>query len=69
MLVLNPNHKYFSHGIIAHEALHLVNEMLKQKGVKNPHKDDEQACYLIQYIVDQIYGALQGANALPDLKA
>lgn len=41
-------------GIIAHEALHATNIILRWVGVVADYQNDETQAYLLQYIVDKI---------------
>lgn len=52
MILLKENSK---HSIIAHESLHTVNRILDNRGVLADHQNDEAACYLMSYIVKEIY--------------
>lgn len=55
--VLNFNNKYgkISHGVIAHEAVHLANFILSDVGVISDYNNDEPLTYLVQWITNQIY--------------
>lgn len=55
-ILLNPQSKQakITNGIIAHEALHIVNILFQQRGVGYQLDNDEHACYLLQWIVDEV---------------
>lgn len=55
--VLNFNNKdgKISHGVIAHEAVHLANFILKDAGVRCDYNNDEPLTYLVQWITNRIY--------------
>lgn len=60
-VLLNPKSKQakITEGIIAHEALHVVNILFQQRGVGYQLDNDEHACYLLQWIVDEITNILK----------
>lgn len=43
------------HSIISHEALHTVNRILFDRGIESDYSNDEAECYLIGYIIKEIY--------------
>jgi hypothetical protein len=49
-------------GIIAHEALHIVNILFQQRCVGYQLDNDEHACYLLEWIVDEVNNILRDAN-------
>ena len=55
-ILLNTNSKYakITQGVIAHEALHIVNILFEQRGVSYQLDNDEHACYMLQWVVDEI---------------
>ncbi len=55
-MLLNPNSEYakITQGVIAHEALHIVNILFQQRGVLYQIDNDEHACYMLQWVVDEI---------------
>jgi hypothetical protein len=44
-----------THGVIAHEALHAADHFLEIIGYRTDVDNNETKCYLIQFIVDEIY--------------
>lgn len=52
--VLNKYHS-LTFGDIAHECKHLVNEIIIDFGGKLDLNNDETECYLLQWVVDEIY--------------
>lgn len=53
-IFLNQFHK-LSVGEIAHEAKHLVNEIIIDFGGKIDLDNDETECYLLQWVMDELY--------------
>lgn len=56
-LILNyhyPNYK-ITHGIIVHEALHVVNMIADMRGLIPSHMNDEPMAYLIEWVTDEIH--------------
>ena len=60
-IVLNPDfpYKQITHGVIAHECLHVANYIANYKGIKLDPNNDEPMTYLIGWITDQIYKFLK----------
>lgn len=50
----NKNRK-ITHGVIAHEALHLANYMAIRRGIALDVDNDEPIAYLVEWITDRIY--------------
>lgn len=48
-------HDDFNVGVVAHEALHAVNYMLKKLNYINYMDNDEVPCYMLEYITNEIY--------------
>lgn len=51
--------KEVSHEIIAHEALHITNGILKHAGVFSDFDNDEPQAYLLGWVVKQIYNTVK----------
>ena len=47
------------HGVIAHESLHCVNSIFHELHVEYTLMNDEHACYLLGWIVEQCYKFLE----------
>lgn len=43
------------HNTIVHEALHIVHYVMREIGHKPDYNNDETECYLLGYIVTEIY--------------
>ncbi len=57
---LNFNHNYkITHGVIGHEAYHIVNLLTQFIGAKIDTDNDETEALLIEWIVDTIYNFLE----------
>jgi hypothetical protein len=61
----SKGHNYFvymrpniTHGILAHEAKHIVNVIFKNCGVKLDVENDEPECFLLGWVVDELHRAL-----------
>ena len=50
--------KYIEAGTIAHEAIHLKNQIFKNKGITNDPDNDEPEAYLVQWFVNKIHDVL-----------
>lgn len=50
----NPSRK-ITHGVIAHEALHVVNFLAQSRGIEADFTNDEPLTYLLEWTVDEIY--------------
>lgn len=48
-------HRPIFNGTIAHEALHVVDFILEDRGVQPDFINDEPSAYLLEWIVDEIY--------------
>jgi len=46
---------YIPWSVIAHEALHVTNMVMKKAHVKPDHDNDEAHCYLLGWIIDEIH--------------
>ena len=58
VMLLNKEEE-LTHGIIAHEALHATNHALNRIGYQfNPY-DDEPICYLLMWLIDELYKFLK----------
>lgn len=44
-----------SHGLIAHEVVHLVNMIMADRGFKPDFNNDEAQAYLTEWVTEQIY--------------
>lgn len=65
VVVLNfekPKGSRITHGIIAHEALHIVNFIADVKGFIPTLENDEPMTYLIEWVVDEIYKTMKKFN-------
>ena len=51
--------KKYDAGVVAHEALHLTNFILKERGINADYDNDEAQAYLIGWIVTEIYKFLK----------
>jgi hypothetical protein len=45
----------FSHDTIAHEALHVIHFIMRDKGIKSDINNDEFECYLLSWVINQCY--------------
>lgn len=56
-IILNFNNKNrkITDGVITHEAFHISNYLLLDRGVKADFINDEAQAYLMEWITDQIY--------------
>lgn len=52
-ILVKPKYKN-TWSTLAHEALHITNFILEDRGVKGSYKNDEAQAYLLSYIVDAI---------------
>jgi hypothetical protein len=66
ILVINHKNKYnpLTPGIITHEALHLTNFILNERGVLFDYENDEPHAYLLEWIIDEIFKFLSEKNIL-----
>ena len=46
-------------GLIAHEALHAVGFIFEGVNIKMDISNDEHQCYLLQFIVDEVYKTIK----------
>lgn len=55
--IFNFNNPYrkITHGVIAHEALHVSNFLASERGIKASNNNDEPMAYLTEWVVDRIY--------------
>lgn len=63
-LVLNFNsgHGKMTHGTIAHEAIHIADFLLYDRGVVADFMNDEPVAYLVDWIVTQTYKFIKKHN-------
>ena len=60
-IVINSKRNYpdkcepITHGIVAHEALHVVHSILSTIGFELDDNSQEAYAYLIEWVVDEIY--------------
>lgn len=56
-LILNFDYDFckITHGVIAHECLHVVSEILSSSGVKFDPDNEEPFTYLLEYITNEVY--------------
>ena len=45
-------------GTIAHEALHTVGQLMRDRGLKLTEDSEEAYCYLIEWVVDYVHKAI-----------
>jgi hypothetical protein len=70
VMVLNFNDRHkITHGVIAHEALHITSFILDYVNQDFDHNNHECFTYLCQWITDQVYTFLDKHNLKPSLKA
>ena len=57
IMVLNFDNAYreITHGVIAHEAMHLTNMIASLRGIEPDFNNDEHLAYLTEWIVDTVY--------------
>lgn len=48
-----------SHNTIAHEALHITHMILDHVGVKADYSNDEADCYLLGWVIGEIYKGIE----------
>lgn len=55
-LVINHKNKHrpLTFGVIAHEALHLTNFLMNERGVHLDYENDEPHAYLLDWIIEQV---------------
>jgi hypothetical protein len=59
IIILNPTNSYsITHGVVSHEALHIVSFISKDRGIIMDPDNDEPLTYLIEYITDEVYRVL-----------
>lgn len=51
-----------THSIIAHEALHIAHGILKNIEAISDINNDETTCYLLDWIIEEIYKGLKKNN-------
>lgn len=56
VIVIKPNMKP---SIIAHEALHIVNMLFQDRGIKLCTDNDEPSAYMLSWVVEKVYSALE----------
>lgn len=55
-VILNPfleNYK-ITNGVVAHEALHIVNMLFMNRKVEYQLDNDEHTCYLLEWVVNRV---------------
>lgn len=52
------------HSLIAHEALHIVGYVFSSIKCKMDLDNDEPQCYLLAWVVNQVYGAVNKYKSL-----
>lgn len=57
-----------THSIIAHEALHITHYILRNICADSDIHNDETTCYLLDWIVEQVYTGLKRNNIEVRLK-
>ena len=60
IVILNPNNtrRGLTYGVVAHEALHLVHYLFDNREMPYTIENDEHACYILEWIVDEIMKVL-----------
>ena len=53
MILVKPRYRK-AWDTIAHEALHVANFILEDRGIKGSYKNDEAQAYLLSYIIEEI---------------
>lgn len=48
-----PSNEYFLNGIVAHEVLHWMFEIMKSNGLKFTHDNQEATTYLLEYAINK----------------
>lgn len=56
------DHAKVTHGIIAHEAMHVTRMLLESRGVRLSNRSDEAYAYMMTWIVDEIYELLRASD-------
>lgn len=56
-------------GIIAHEALHVISAIFRNRMIELSFEYDEPICYLLEWIVDQCHEALKQAACAGELSS
>jgi hypothetical protein len=69
-MVLNFWHPrgFLTHGAIAHEAVHIAHFILNARGVVSDFENDEPITYLVEWITERVYEALDKVNIKPHTK-
>ncbi len=64
LVVLNFDDDFakITHGIVAHEAVHVANFIFERIGVVPSFDNDEPLTYLTQWVVDEIYKVVNKYN-------
>ncbi len=70
MVLLNPNWEYdnITHGIIAHECLHILSFVYENRGVRKSKNNDEHEAYFLGWIVTEVYKALDKFKVMKQIK-
>lgn len=61
IVILNLEDK-LSHGIISHEALHIINMVATHVKMSHDTDNDESMCYLISWVIDEVYKFIKENN-------
>lgn len=69
-IILNPKSEYrqLTHGVIAHEVLHVVNMISINRGIECDLNNDEPIAYLTEWVCDFVYSALHDAKKMNCIK-
>ena len=64
-IIINTKHSEpITPGIIAHESLHVVSNVFMHIGNKFDTANDEDAAYLISWVVNEVHSFLYGKKAV-----
>ncbi len=59
-VIFNPNFRTkLTNGVVAHEALHLVNFIMNEVGIDADRNNDEADAYLLDWFITEIYKYLK----------
>lgn len=58
-------HESISHGLIAHEIVHLSNMIMEDRDIKPDYNNDESQAYLVEWLTESVYKVLKRLNRLP----
>lgn len=68
MLNFNSPAGKITHGVIAHEALHVMNMLFHRRAVSYTLSDDEHASYCLEWIVNTVYKQLKKWNFINQIQ-